>query len=65
MYTIRNAHTGTIYAKVPTMQKARAYCGQHLLTAATDNRTRYLSALAAGFVDVYDNSGSDHYRDGF
>jgi hypothetical protein len=57
-YTVRNAQTKQAYTVAPTLREARAFCGQMLLKTAYD-RTRTLSDLASGLIEVYEARGTD------
>jgi len=60
MYTVRNVITGTEF-KVRNMNEARAACRRERLTAAIGNRTAWLSSLAAGCIDVFEDR-SENFR---
>jgi len=64
MFTIKNAHTGTVYVQAPTLTEARRFCDQRLLRSAA-SREGFLSNLAAGLITVYDASNTCYQGAGF
>ena len=64
MFTVKNAHTGTVYVQTPTLTAARNYCQQHLLRSAA-SREGFLSNLAAQIITVYDASATCYQGAGF
>lgn len=53
----RNAVTKETCTVAPSLKDARAFCGQRLLKTAHE-RTRTLSDLAAGLIDVCEARGT-------
>lgn len=58
-FEIRNSATGKIYAQVKTLSEARNFCQQRLLRVS-GNRTKTLSNIAAGIIDVYEAHSTRH-----
>jgi hypothetical protein len=56
-YKVINAYTKQVYVEGVTLQQARAFCSQRLLRQAA-SREGCLSNLAAGYISVYDASGT-------
>lgn len=64
MFTVKNAHTGDVYAQLRTLSEARKFCSQRLLRSAA-SREGFLSNLAAGVITVYDASATVYVGAGF
>lgn len=60
-YILRNAFTRENLAACPTLTAARQFCDQRLLRQSED-RTTFLSDLAAGLIRVYDAAATCPYR---
>lgn len=58
-FKIRNSATGKVYAQVKTLSEARGFCRQRLLRVS-GNRTKTLSDIAAGIVNVYEARNTRH-----
>ena len=63
-FTIKNCGTGKVYGHAKTLSEARAFCGQRLLRASKD-RTKVLSDMAAGLIDVFDARATNYIHPGF
>jgi hypothetical protein len=60
--TIRNALTKEVYATLPTLSKARAFCDQQLLfTVWAGSGNIFRSHLAAGVIEVFDAHATSNY----
>jgi hypothetical protein len=65
VFTLKNTATDSVYV-APTLTAARNYCSQHLLRADnSQNRTAFLSDLAAGLITVYAAAGTEYIGPGF
>jgi hypothetical protein len=65
MYTLINGGTKLPIRAGFTLSTARNYCEQNLLTRAVSDRTMFLSDLAAGYIQVYQNTYVDGFKVGF
>ena len=58
-FEIRSSATGQIYAQVKTLSEARNFCRQRLLRVRGP-RTKTLSNMASGIIDVYEAHSTRH-----